>query len=144
MYFNTTGKVYGKVAVPAILDEDRVFKFVGAKVGVVVEKGAPVAKVCQYCARFHLGLNSSTSELECANALNELFKIYGDQCADYEFALPKLKEHFPKLNIQDVALHSCWKVYQHPADGNGAIRYSDYENVLETLRQAKRVQNQDV
>ena len=144
MVFNTTGKVDGEVAVPAILDEDRMFKFIGAKVGIVIEKGTPVAKVYQYRARFRLDLYSTTSESECAKALNKLFEIYGDQCADYEFVLPKLREHFPKLDIQDVTLHDCWKFYQHPADKKGAVRYSDCEDVLEQVRQAKLAQGRNV
>ena len=141
---NTTGKVDGRVAVPAILDEDRIFKLVVAKSGIEIKKGTPVLKVYEYRARFRLDWNSPTSDTECAKALSKLFEMYGDECADYEFVLPKLTKHFPKLCIRDVAIHSCWKFYQYPADGNGAIRYSECENMLETLRQAKREQGKNV
>ena len=141
---NTTGKVEGRVAVPAILDEDRIFKFVAAKSGIEIKKGTPVAKVYEYRARFRLGWNSPTSDTECAKALSKLFEMYGDECADYEFASEKLKIHFQNLNICDVTIQSCWKFYQHPADGKGVVRYSECEDVLENLRQAKRRQSQNI
>ena len=144
MYFNTTGKVEREVLTPAILKKDTMFKFIGSKNETEIKKGTPVATVYRFCARFQLEFNSATSEFQCADALKNLFEIYGDKCADYEFSLLKMREHFPKLFIRDMAIQKCWKFYQYPADGKGTILFSEPENVLEKMRQSKIIQSQNV
>ena len=140
MWFNTTGKVDGRVAILETLGEDTEFKFIGKKTGFEIKKGANVARVYEYRARFQLEWNSATSTADCVRALNNLFELYGDECADYEFALSKIKAHFPRLSIRDMAIEQCWKFYQHPADGKGTLCFSEYEDVLENVRQLKLVQ----
>lgn len=86
------------------------------------------------------------SSLDYYNAVISMFAFYGEQCADSKFLTEKIKEHFPKLDIEEVVVLECYKTmeYHYPGRTGGRTVYSDTEDILAKVQQEKQEQGKTV
>ena len=101
----------------------------------------------EYCFRAKVYPSSGFpkhSSLDYYNAVISMFTFYGEQCADSKFLNEKIKEHFPKLDIEEVIVLQCDKTmsYHYPGRTGGRTVYSEPEDILVKLQQDKQEQGQ--